>query len=98
VAASRRSVPHGHLWRLLELSPLAYFPDFLTPPGGDQSLEEKLELVRSTPRPELAAHIRDLAAPGPLRSGVRLTRWLRAVERGEDLLGQPRVGWGSIVG
>jgi DNA-binding transcriptional ArsR family regulator len=78
-----RSVPHGHIWRLLELSPpLGYFPDFLTPPGGDQSLGEELDLALSTPRPRLSAEIRRLAAPGRFRTGVRLTRWLRAVERG----------------
>ncbi len=78
-----RSVPHGHLWRLLELSPpLGYFPDFLTPPGGDRTLGEELELALSTPRPRLSAEIRRLAAPGRFRTGVRLTRWLRAVERG----------------
>jgi DNA-binding transcriptional ArsR family regulator len=79
-----RSVPHGHLWRVLELSPpLGYFPDFLTPPGGDQSLEEELDLALSTPRPEVSTQIRYLAAPGRFRTGLRPTRWLRAVERGE---------------
>jgi len=78
-----RSVPHGPLWRLLELSPpLGYFPDFLTPPGADQSLGEELELAMSTPRPELSTQIRRLTAPSRSRSAIRLTRWLRAVEQG----------------
>ena len=83
------SVPHGPLWRLLELSPpLGYFPDFLTPPGGDQSLDEQLDVALSTPLPQLSAQIRHLAAPGRFRTGVRPTRWLRAVERGEaDTMG-----------
>ena len=79
-----RSVPHAHIWRLLELSPpLGYFPDFLTPPGGDQTLDEELDLALSTPRTQLAGEIRYLASPGRFRTGVRLTRWLRAVERGD---------------
>lgn len=79
-----RSVPHAHLWRLLELSPpMGYFPDFLTPPGGDQSLGEELELTLRTPRPVLSTQIRQLVEPGRSRPGIRRTRWLRAVERGE---------------
>ena len=79
-----RSVPHAHIWRLLELSPpLGYFPDFLTPPGGDQTLDEELDLALSTPRTQLSGEIRYLASPGRFRTGVRLTRWLRAVERGD---------------
>lgn len=78
------SVPHAHLWRLLELSPpVGYFPDFLTPPGGDRPFDEGLPDVLGTPRSALGAQVRQLVRPGQARPALRRTGWLRGIEGGD---------------
>lgn len=78
------SLPRGPLAQLLELAPpLGYFPDFLTPAGLDQSLDDQLELLLGTPHRDLSTQIQILARPGPFRPAVRRTRWLGALERGD---------------
>lgn len=78
-----RSMPHHHLWRLLELSPpLGYFPDFLTPREAPGSVEDQLDRVLSTPRADLYQQLDLLTRPSRSRRGLRLTPWLREIGAG----------------
>lgn len=77
------SLSQGTVRRLLELAPpIGYFPDFLTPIGADQSLEEELEQLQATPGPTLSEQIQLMAAPNRVRGRLRVTRWMRDLHDG----------------
>lgn len=78
-----RSLSQGTVRRLMELAPpIGYFPDFLTPIGPDQSLEEELEIIQGTAGSALADQIQLMTAPNRVRGRLRVTRWMRDLHDG----------------
>lgn len=78
-ATVRRSGLRSQLRLLCALTPtVGYFPDFLTPAEGALGLEEGIDAVLSTPRPQLRHELgRVQAEHGP-------SRWLRELMAGRS--------------
>lgn len=73
-----RRLPTVYAKRLVELAPpKGYSPDFLTPPAGQGTFDESLELVLSTGRRTIEAEVAELAGHRPV------TPWLREVARAD---------------